>query len=325
MAEQTFNYAELPTSELIELLLKEEDRVTRAHIQELAGRADALEPLRAWMRDETRWREARDGEWWALYHAFTILSLTRRPEVLDDLLTGYRFADEEEFDWLTEISPAAFAQFGAAAVEPLIQFIMENRTGSQRPWETSGLRSMLVTALTRIALEHPAVQPRVAEFAISRFTDLEETDPAFLGLLTGHALLLNREAALEPIRDAFARDAIDETIAGDYEETLAWFKPEEQRADWEYHQDLLKFYEPAEIKRRQMRWQAEKEQEERRAKQREAKEIAHRLGWDEPTEPAVLTGYFQTREGTLVREEKVGRNDPCPCGSGKKYKKCCGK
>ena len=22
-------------------------------------------------------------------------------------------------------------------------------------------------------------------------------------------------------------------------------------------------------------------------------------------------------------EEKVGRNDPCPCGSGKKYKKCC--
>jgi preprotein translocase subunit SecA len=28
---------------------------------------------------------------------------------------------------------------------------------------------------------------------------------------------------------------------------------------------------------------------------------------------------------TIVREaEKVGRNDPCPCGSGKKYKKCCG-
>lgn len=24
-------------------------------------------------------------------------------------------------------------------------------------------------------------------------------------------------------------------------------------------------------------------------------------------------------------EPKVGRNDPCPCGSGKKFKKCCGK
>ncbi|OPJ62294.1 SEC-C metal-binding domain-containing protein [Clostridium oryzae] len=28
---------------------------------------------------------------------------------------------------------------------------------------------------------------------------------------------------------------------------------------------------------------------------------------------------------TVVKQNKVGRNDPCPCGSGKKYKKCCGK
>lgn len=27
----------------------------------------------------------------------------------------------------------------------------------------------------------------------------------------------------------------------------------------------------------------------------------------------------------VVKEEKIKRNDPCPCGSGKKYKKCCGK
>lgn len=27
---------------------------------------------------------------------------------------------------------------------------------------------------------------------------------------------------------------------------------------------------------------------------------------------------------TVVKEEKIGRNDPCICGSGKKYKKCCG-
>ena len=34
----------------------------------------------------------------------------------------------------------------------------------------------------------------------------------------------------------------------------------------------------------------------------------------------------QLQRGTTVRREtpKVGRNDPCPCGSGKKYKKCCG-
>jgi preprotein translocase subunit SecA len=26
---------------------------------------------------------------------------------------------------------------------------------------------------------------------------------------------------------------------------------------------------------------------------------------------------------TITKNKKVGRNDPCPCGSGKKYKKCC--
>lgn len=32
------------------------------------------------------------------------------------------------------------------------------------------------------------------------------------------------------------------------------------------------------------------------------------------------------KESKIVRNEnKIGRNDPCPCGSGKKYKKCCGK
>jgi len=48
-------------------------------------------------------------------------------------------------------------------------------------------------------------------------------------------------------------------------------------------------------------------------------------------------GYFKKKDGkwlyldgeiipeTIRREgPKVGRNDPCPCGSGKKYKKCCG-
>lgn len=36
--------------------------------------------------------------------------------------------------------------------------------------------------------------------------------------------------------------------------------------------------------------------------------------------------YVYDGEDTYRRmQPKVGRNDPCPCGSGKKYKKCCGK
>ncbi|MCR5144170.1 MAG: SEC-C domain-containing protein [Lachnospiraceae bacterium] len=35
--------------------------------------------------------------------------------------------------------------------------------------------------------------------------------------------------------------------------------------------------------------------------------------------------HEQKASHTVVNDKKVGRNDPCPCGSGKKYKFCCGK
>lgn len=37
----------------------------------------------------------------------------------------------------------------------------------------------------------------------------------------------------------------------------------------------------------------------------------------------IVKDYKRSR--TVVKGEKIGRNDPCPCGSGKKYKKCCGR
>lgn len=36
--------------------------------------------------------------------------------------------------------------------------------------------------------------------------------------------------------------------------------------------------------------------------------------------------YKEQKESTTIHKpKKIGRNDPCPCGSGKKYKKCCGR
>jgi preprotein translocase subunit SecA len=34
--------------------------------------------------------------------------------------------------------------------------------------------------------------------------------------------------------------------------------------------------------------------------------------------------YQEYRTSKMAVSTKIGRNDPCPCGSGKKYKKCCG-
>ena len=44
---------------------------------------------------------------------------------------------------------------------------------------------------------------------------------------------------------------------------------------------------------------------------------------DEETRKALYKK--QKLSGTVVKGKKIGRNDPCPCGSGKKYKQCCGK
>ena len=43
------------------------------------------------------------------------------------------------------------------------------------------------------------------------------------------------------------------------------------------------------------------------------------------TEEQINTITREYREANMAHSDKIGRNDPCPCGSGKKYKNCCGK
>ena len=43
-----------------------------------------------------------------------------------------------------------------------------------------------------------------------------------------------------------------------------------------------------------------------------------------PTQAGVSENGEKPKKKPIVKKNKVGRNDPCPCGSGKKYKKCCG-
>ena len=56
--------------------------------------------------------------------------------------------------------------------------------------------------------------------------------------------------------------------------------------------------------------------------------------WEFPKVDVTFIKEFKSREEiekeykkskTIVKGDRIGRNDPCTCGSGKKYKKCCGK
>lgn len=49
--------------------------------------------------------------------------------------------------------------------------------------------------------------------------------------------------------------------------------------------------------------------------------------WDKHLTPERRKELYKEQKSskTVVKGTKIGRNDPCPCGSGKKYKKCCGR
>ena len=65
---------------------------------------------------------------------------------------------------------------------------------------------------------------------------------------------------------------------------------------------------------------------------KEVASISQEKGWkvtieleaDKPEDTADLERLLNPEQPVTV-EKKIGRNEPCPCGSGKKYKKCCGR
>ena len=60
--------------------------------------------------------------------------------------------------------------------------------------------------------------------------------------------------------------------------------------------------------------------------QKGIRDIHHEIGGFKKINGEWLYSEGLLRPTTVVREgRKIGRNEPCPCGSGKKYKQCCGK
>ena len=57
----------------------------------------------------------------------------------------------------------------------------------------------------------------------------------------------------------------------------------------------------------------------------EAMEVEDRLSDASVNNPNVDGASEEAAQEPVQAQPEVGRNDPCPCGSGKKYKNCCGK
>ena len=95
--------------------------------------------------------------------------------------------------------------------------------------------------------------------------------------------------------------------------------------DWGHELDVVRM-----LSRIQIEQPEEVEAQERKRREAEAQRMnfqhADSSALSDPNgQPVPETEPEAEKVETFVRsEKKVGRNEPCPCGSGKKYKKCCG-
>ena len=107
-------------------------------------------------------------------------------------------------------------------------------------------------------------------------------------------------------------------------------KQEFKRESFELFQDLLQNIK-FDVIRMLSRMQIENPEEIEAQERLRRAEAARKMNFQHSQEQAAATGEARQpaeapKAETFIREErKVGRNDPCPCGSGKKYKQCHGR
>jgi hypothetical protein len=167
---------------------------------------------------------------------------------------------------------------------------------------------------TFLVLEHTGQMPRaeVVEYFRSLFHGkLQRTHSyAWDGFVCAVADLPAPEL-LEEVRQAYAEGLVDETVADleGIERDMASPKP--------WRRDRKRVITDAIA---EMEWWASFHPDDSWPKKMPKLETPML-----PPEPPAPSPSSYVAPKPYVSEPKIGRNGPCPCGSGKKYKKCCGK
>ena len=305
---QTIEFTTLADEALIDLLLTQEDRLPRAAADEVVRRGVPFAPrLVGILDDEALWCD--DGpRWWAVVHAFYLLAHMQPPGALEVLLRALERADQLGVDWITLDASYMLATFGPSAIPRLKEAVLDS---SLNTWT----RSSALHALTWIGRQH--AESRDVALNLLREVGRDDAEDPELRTSAGHNLL---SFALPEDRE------LVESLAGDFvynehdvDEIYSGRSacPDAEPVNW------MQFYDPAEIEERQSRWSEEAGRREE-GEPKEAQESAH--PWASvPDEPFVPPPPADEPPPPLRAGPKVGRNDPCPCASGKKFKKCCGR
>jgi len=211
---------------------------------------------------------------WAPVHAWRALGQLRAEAAVAPLL-ALMTALEDDYAADQEL-PEVFGLIGPAAIPPIAAFVAD-RSNPTFPVATA------LGGLKEIAARNPACRSDCIDILVRTLEPRPEADPMLAGFAVSSLLDLAAVETIDAIRAAFARDAVDLSVAGDVEDVEIELGLRERRATPapRYQISLPDLFEPP----------------------------TPDFTWREPPAPR--------------RVEKIGRNAPCPCGSGKKYKKCC--
>lgn len=296
--------AGLDSDELLELMIDDEDRVPRNVIDECARRGDEMvELLSEFLTGDDNWNgEAELGEWWLLLHAVMILGLIsseRAGSLLVEFMRRMSRAEAEDLqDWLAGYWPALFQNKPEAVFAPLRELCHDRSLD----WY---IRANAISAVIAAAQRHgeSAFEQALDWLAGIAADEQEDWD---LRLCSGNTLLDFPRARNRALLDDLAARQSGLGAHFSAGEVQKAYTEMNDQPEWERFKNPWQFYDPEAIETRRQRWEKELIASE--------SDASNEDDWD--FEEDVVTTY--------VREApKTGRNDPCPCGSGKKYKKCC--
>lgn len=328
------DYQSVTTDALIDLLFTEEDRVPAGLIDLIARRgSEALPRLLDILRCDDYWYEGQHGDFWIELHVVTILSRQGDPAVLPHLVPRILTSCFADYQWLFERWPDVFAGFGMAAVAPLMAMVEEYRDAFRDGSDFSAARVEAMRSLSFIANDHPAACPQIVSWLADLLTDPGEADRDLLSAVVTPLLLLDRRngqnspVSLGAVKAAYRRGVIDTSLTGSLAELLRSIGPATSKR---FFRPLLHlFHSPEQIAFRAQIW-ASPDPHRRVDELRDAGSV---LIGPPPFPPPLSNSYPDSAlspdyagsvvSPPLISRQKVGRNATCPCGSGKKFKKCC--
>jgi hypothetical protein len=282
---------------LLQLLIRNEDRVPRALVDECARRGDAMvERFATLVAPDEFWNDdAAAGEWWLRLHVAMILGLIageRAGSLLAALMRRIDQAGDGNLqDWLSGYWPALFCN-KPDAVESALRELAQDR-GTD--WY---MRIQAIDSLVALGERHGAeALDAMLDWAASMAAD--ESEDWDLRLAAANTLLDLPRARHRVLLESLAARQSGWGVNFSATDVREAFSRSDTSPERRRFADPWNFYAPEAIASRQKRWAEEN-----------AKDLAKDALEDAPA-PYVRAA------------PKVGRNDPCPCGSGKKYKKCC--